>query len=163
MRPPRPVDLRPFLTDAAVASWDGVHAVIDSVAIEHWAIAGGQMVMIHLATHRDTGHRTTADADIAVDVRAGKLAAMAEIATVLRAGGFKPELSLEGITRFTRGAARIDLLAPEDMGGDVPTNEEAERSLHRGPPRRSSAQSWWRSPGPTEPRSCAARPSSLHW
>jgi hypothetical protein len=46
---------------------------------------------------------------------------MAEIANVLKTEGFKPELSPEGITKFTRGTARIDLLAPEGMGGDVPT------------------------------------------
>jgi hypothetical protein len=121
MNEPRQVDLRPFLTDAAVASWEGVHALAETLGTEHWAITGGQMVMIHLAPHRDTGHRTTADADIVVDVRAGKLAAMAEIAGLLKEQGFKPELSPEGITKFTRGAARIDLLAPEGMGNDVPT------------------------------------------
>ena len=61
-------------------------------------------------------------------VRAGKLAAMAEIAGVLKTQGFKPELSPEGITKFTRGTARIDLLAPEGMGGDVPTVDAGPRA-----------------------------------
>ena len=54
--------------------------------------------------------------------------AMAEIAGVLKTQGFKPELSPEGITKFTRGTARIDLLAPEGMGGDVPTVDAGPRA-----------------------------------
>ncbi len=118
---PRAVDLRPFLTDAAVASWQGVDELARAHGIDHWAIAGGQMVMIHLAPHRDTGHRATADADIVVDVRAGRLGAMGALAATLKDGGFRPEHSPEGITKFTRGAARIDLLAPDGVRKEVPT------------------------------------------
>ena len=118
---PRDVDLRPFLTEAAVESWAGVDALAASLGIEHWAIAGGQMVMIHLAEHRDSGHRSTADADIVVDVRAGKLEAMAEVAVFLKDSGFTVEFSPEGVTKFTRGTARIDLLAPEGLRSQVPT------------------------------------------
>lgn len=44
------VDLRPFLTDAAIESWAGVDGLVRAIGTDHWALAGGQMVMVHLAS-----------------------------------------------------------------------------------------------------------------
>lgn len=115
------VDLRPFLTEPAIESWAAVDHIATAIGTEHWTLAGGQMVMVHAATHGASGHRATADADLAVDVRAGGPAAMVEIATALESIGFEPEHSPEGITKFTRGSGRVDLLAPENIGRNVAT------------------------------------------
>lgn len=118
---PHEVDLRAYLTEAAVESWEAVDHIAEATGIDHWALAGGQMVMVHAARHGVPRHRATADADLAVDVRAGGAAAMVAIATALESNEFNAQHSPEGITKFTRGRGRVDLLAPENIGREVPT------------------------------------------
>lgn len=119
--PTRAVDISESLTAPAVESWAGVHALAEQIGPEHWSLVGGQMVLVHLAPHSDLHHRPTADADIAVDVRAGRRSLMTRISNALTDAGFTSEHSPEGVTQFIRGAGRIDLLAPEGMSSPVRT------------------------------------------
>ena len=66
--------------------------------------------------------RPTTDGDIVVDVRAYGREAMRQIAEALVRLGFVIEMSPEGVTRFVRDMAKIDLLAPEGVGADVVTS-----------------------------------------
>jgi hypothetical protein len=100
-----------------------VAELADAIGTGTWAIAGGQMVTIHAARLGLALHRTTADADVVVDVRSGGRSAMTDVSDRLLDAGFTAHHSLEGVTRYERGEAKIDLLAPEGVGRPVATTE----------------------------------------
>ena len=116
------VDLTPTLTSPGRAIWLALRELANVVTIERWAVVGGQMVAIHAARFGVTPARPTTDGDIVVDVRAYGRKAMRQIADALLKLDFVIEMSPEGVTRFVRDTAKIDLLAPEGMGADVVTS-----------------------------------------
>ncbi|MEP6296550.1 MAG: hypothetical protein ABJ382_04435, partial [Ilumatobacter sp.] len=92
--------------------------------IRTWAVVGGQMVAIHATIWGVEVPRATDDGDIVVDVRTFTRNAMRDVADALVADGFGSEQSPEGIVRFTKGDAKIDLLAPDGLGaGPVETGK----------------------------------------
>lgn len=121
MTVPEVIDLSAYLAGAGRASWDAVAELADIVPIEQWLIVGGQMVTIHAAAHGALRHRVTADADIVVDVRAARRQAMVRVSEALTGTGFGVESSPDGVSRFVRGVAVIDLLAPEGLRRPVAT------------------------------------------
>jgi hypothetical protein len=101
-----------------------------------WTIIGAQMVALHAYEHGRVPPRSSLDIDLVVNVRLlGNGTRL--IAEALQANGFE----LEGIDsfgvgdRFRRGAASIDLLAPDNPG------ERA--SLTTIPPRSYRVCPWW--------------------
>lgn len=95
------------------------------------------MVAIHAALAGIDPPRVTDDGDVVVDVRTFGRRAMRKVAEALVAVDFTASTSPEGVTRFERGRAKIDLLAPEGIGGNATTN----------PPGLCRA-STWHLPGP---------------
>ena len=116
------IDLTSTLTSPGRATWLAIRELAMIVPIERWSVVGGQMVAIHAARFGVVPPRPTTDGDIVVDVRAYGRRAMREIADALLALGFAVEMSPEGVTRFTRATAKVDLLAPEGVGPDVVTS-----------------------------------------
>jgi hypothetical protein len=110
------VDLTSSLTPPGTATWQSIAAMASDVGATDWAIVGGQMVLIHAAAFGVAPPRVTTDGDIVVDVRSFGRQAMKRIARSLLDAGFTMETSPEGISRFTRQQAKIDLLAPDGMG-----------------------------------------------
>lgn len=110
------VDLREYLTSAGVAAWEAIDELAGIVPHGRWAVVGGMMVTIHGQRYRREPYRTTGDGDIVVDVRSFGRQAMQDVASTLEAKGFVTTMSPENVTRFQRGRAKIDLLAPDGMG-----------------------------------------------
>lgn len=96
--------------------WLALAQLSKDVSIKKWAIVGGQMVHIHAALAKAKFPRVTTDGDIAVDIRTHTRAALRDVASSLIQNGFKVRTSAEGISRFEKDEAKIDLLAPEGLG-----------------------------------------------
>jgi len=109
------------LTDAGRSTWQAIAELVDVVSDGSWAIVGGQMVAIHAALAGVDPPRVTDDGDVVVDVRTFGRRAMRKVAESLVAADFTTSASPEGVTRFVRGQAKIDLLAPEGIGGNATT------------------------------------------
>lgn len=110
------------LTSAGRSTWEAIHELSVRIPIDSWAVVGGQMVAIHAALAGVEPPRVTNDGDIVVDVRVHQRRAMTDVATALSDLGFTVETSPELVTRFVRGVAKIDLIAPEGMGRNVLTS-----------------------------------------
>ncbi len=117
------VDLTPYLDSAGRASWDAVLELADAVDTGAWSVVGGQMVTVHAARFGAARHRVTTDADVVVDVRSARRSSMRTVAAFLVGAGFQVERSSDGVTRFRRDQAAVDLLAPEGLRGKVITVE----------------------------------------
>lgn len=76
------------------------------------------MVAIHATVWGVEVPRATDDGDIVVDVRTFTRSALRDVADALVADGFGSEQSPEGIVRFTKADAKIDLLAPDGLGAE---------------------------------------------
>jgi hypothetical protein len=74
------------------------------------------MVAIHATIWGVEVPRTTDDGETVVDVRSFTRSALRDVADALIADGFDSEQSPEGIVRFVRGDAKIDLLSPDGIG-----------------------------------------------
>jgi hypothetical protein len=109
------------LTAAGGATWEAIAHLAALVPVERWAIVGGQMVAIHAALAGVEPPRVTDDGDVVVDVRVFGRQAMRDVASALTSIDFKSSESPEGLTRFERGHAKIDLLAPEGIGSNAET------------------------------------------
>lgn len=109
------------LTPARRETWEAIAELAHVVPSEVWAVVGGQMVAIHAAVAGVEPPRTTDDGDIVVDVRTHGRHAMQRVAGALTAARFLTTTSPEGVTRFERERAKIDLLAPEGIGDHVET------------------------------------------
>src|SRR5262245_36401991 len=109
------------LTAAGQSTWVAIRELANNVPIDRWAIVGGQMVAIHAALAEVEPPRVTDDGDVVVDVRAFGRQAMRDVAKELVELGFEVTVSPGGVTRFERGHAKIDLVAPEGIGGDAET------------------------------------------
>lgn len=110
------------LRPAAHATWMAIARLVTATDSRTWAVVGGQMVAIHATVAGIDVPRATDDGDIVVDVRTYTRGALRHVADALVADGFDSEQSPEGIVRFVRGEAKIDLLAPDGLGaGPVET------------------------------------------
>lgn len=110
------------LHPAALATWTAIAQLTRSTDLRSWAVVGGQMVAIHATIAGVELPRATDDGDIVVDVRTFTRNALRKVADALAAHGFDSEQSPDGIVRFVRHAAKIDLLAPDGLGaGPVET------------------------------------------
>ncbi|MBX3314699.1 MAG: hypothetical protein KF906_10300 [Actinobacteria bacterium] len=74
------------------------------------------MVAIHAARTGVEMPRATTDVDVVVDVRAEHRAHAERLSGWLVASGFAIERNDEGTDRYRRDDARIDLLAPDNLG-----------------------------------------------
>jgi hypothetical protein len=115
------IDLTPTLTPPGRATWLAIGELGRLIGNEQWAIVGGQMVALHARRFGLTPARPTTDGDLLVDVQTHGRSAMRQVADALVALGFVIDISPEGVTRFTREAAKVDLLAPDGVGADVVT------------------------------------------
>jgi hypothetical protein len=109
------------LTAAGASTWEAIGQLATLVPVDRWAIVGGQMVAIHAALAGVEPPRVTDDGDVVVDVRVFGRQAMRDVASALTSIDFKSSESPEGVTRFERGHAKIDLLAPEGIGANAET------------------------------------------
>lgn len=116
VRPTR-VELSTLLTAPGAASWEALDELSGRIPIREWIVAGGMMVMLLGQRYGADVPRTTADADVVVDVRAFGRDAMRRVATQLTDLGFAVETSPDHVTRYVRRLAKIDLLAPDGLGG----------------------------------------------
>jgi hypothetical protein len=100
----------------SVAAWVAVLELARARPVG-WTLIGAQMVALHAAEHGRPLPRLSADADLLADVRLATGATEA-LAEALLALGF----TFLGATpdnvghRFVRGAASVDLLAPDGLG-----------------------------------------------
>lgn len=109
------------LTAQGRATWEAIAELADRVSIDEWVIVGGQMVAIHAALADVAPPRVTDDGDVVVDVRGSGRQAMGAVARTLVDIGFTVLSSPDGVTRFVRGDATIDLLAPEGLAAHATT------------------------------------------
>ncbi len=105
----------PDFAGHADALWN---ALLDlgAVVSSEWVLAGGQMVLLHAIEHGAAWPRVSMDLDVIVNARVkasvrGFVAEIEAIGFVL--DGMSPELLAH---RYRRGAASIDVLAPEGLG-----------------------------------------------
>jgi hypothetical protein len=106
------------LHPAAHATWTAIARLVTATNTRTWAVVGGQMVAIHATVWGVEVPRATDDGDIVVDVRMFTRNALRHVAGALVADGFDSEQSPEGVVRFVKGDAKIDLLAPDGLGAD---------------------------------------------
>lgn len=109
------------LTAQGRATWQAIAELADRVSIDEWVVVGGQMVAIHAALAGISPPRVTDDGDVVVDVRGAGRTAMETVARALVDIGFAVLSSPDNVTRFVRGDATIDLLAPEGIGAHATT------------------------------------------
>lgn len=152
------------LHPASKATWTAIARLATATDTRTWAVVGGQMVAIHATVWGVEVPRATDDGDIVVDVRTFTRSALRQVADALVADGFDSEQSPEGIVRFMKGDAKIDLLAPDGLGADPVETGKGRVVQARAPPRRSSAPrpSSWNSQASASrsaPRTCSERSS----
>jgi hypothetical protein len=103
------------------ATWQAIAELAERVPIDQWVAVGGQMVAVHAALAGFDPPRVTDDGDVVVDVRTAGRDAMGRVARTLVDVGFTVLSSPDNVTRFVRGQASIDLLAPEGIGAKATT------------------------------------------
>jgi hypothetical protein len=106
----------PDFAGHADALWTALLDLGDAVTAE-WVLVGGQMVLLHAIEHGAPWPRVSMDLDVIVNARVtaairGFVAEIEALGFVL--DGMSPELLAH---RYRRGAASIDVLAPEGLGG----------------------------------------------
>lgn len=107
------------LHPAAHATWTAIGRLATTSDIRTWTVAGGQMVALHASIWRVDVPRPTDDGDIIVDVRTFTRKALRHVADALVDDGFSSQQSPDGVVRFVKGDASIDLLAPDGLGSDL--------------------------------------------
>lgn len=85
---------------------------------DNWLLIGGQMVFLHEVERQVPDVRPTDDVDVVVDLRA-EPTALARVHAVLTESGFDQDIpGPQGTAhRYRRGAAMIDVLAVDSLGG----------------------------------------------
>ena len=106
----------PSLLGGQAESW----AALVELALafgDNWLLVGGQMVFLHEVERGATDVRPTDDIDVVVDLRA-EPAGLARIHSALISASFDQDSpGPEGTAhRYRRGAAVIDVLAPDNVG-----------------------------------------------
>jgi hypothetical protein len=106
------------LHPAAHATWTAIGRLVTATDTRTWAVVGGQMVALHATIWGVEVPRATDDGDIVVDVRTFTRDALRHVADALVNDGFSSEQSPDGVVRFVKDEAKIDLLAPDGLGSD---------------------------------------------
>ncbi len=108
----------PLVVDATARqfeSWKGVAIISETLSVLGWALAGGQMVGLHLLIADLPFPRVTIDVDTIVDVRARPDAARLASAALV-AAGWKAAGVDNTIHRFTSVAGGVvDILGPDGL------------------------------------------------
>jgi hypothetical protein len=108
------IELPDFGPDAG-EMWTALLDIADAVP-QDWVVIGAQMVLLHALERGVQPPRFSADVDVLVNARvvSGRIAGFVEQIVQL---GFELEgWSAEGVAhRYVRGAASIDVLAPEGL------------------------------------------------
>ena len=105
----------PDFAGHADALWNALLDLGEVVSTD-WVLVGGQMVLLHAIEHGAAWPRVSMDLDVIVNARitAGVRGFVAEIEALgFVLDGMSPELLAH---RYRRGAASIDVLAPEGLG-----------------------------------------------
>ena len=105
----------PDFAGHADALWNALLDLGELVSSE-WVLVGGQMVLLHAIEHSTRWPRVSMDLDVIVNARVraavrGFVAEIEALGFVLE--GMSPEMLAH---RYRRGAASIDVLAPEGLG-----------------------------------------------
>lgn len=105
----------PDFAGHADALWNAL-LDLEEVVSSDWVLVGGQMVLLHAIEHGAAWPRVSMDLDVIVNARVkasvrGFVAEIEALGFVL--DGMSPELLAH---RYRRGAASIDVLAPEGLG-----------------------------------------------
>ena len=96
-------------------SWKGVAVIAETLGSSGWALAGGQMVALHLLMADLPFPRVTIDADTIVDVRARPDAARLASTGLVRAGWVGSGVD-NVVHRFTSSAGGVvDILGPDGL------------------------------------------------
>lgn len=112
----QPVIVLPPLIGGQAVSWSALIELAPAFG-NNWLLVGGQMVFLHEVERSVTDVRPTDDVDVVVNLRA-EPAGLARIHSALISAGFDQDSpGPEGIAhRYRRGAAVIDVLAPDNVG-----------------------------------------------
>lgn len=122
-------NLAGHLASGGRASWAAVAELAEAFQPESWMVVGGQMVAIHAARSGVVMVRATTDVDVVIDVRAQRRVHAQRLSGWLVESGFAIERNDEGTDRYRRGDARIDLLAPDNLGEPPVRTTEGGRIL----------------------------------
>lgn len=101
------------------ASWAG-WVEVSAFMPRGWALAGGNLVRLHLEERGRDITRSTRDIDVILDIRA-EPQSIRGIVTALRSADFEPDgLNPSGHDhRWVRGDAQIDVLTPDFLGPNL--------------------------------------------
>lgn len=112
----QPVIALPPLLGGQAESWAALVELAPAFG-DNWLLVGGQMVFLHELERQSTDVRPTDDIDVVVDLRA-EPAGLARIHSALISASFDQDSpGPEGTAhRYRRGAAVIDVLAPDNVG-----------------------------------------------
>lgn len=111
-----PVVSLPPLAGGQADSWTALVELAPTFG-NNWLLVGGQMVFLHEVERQAAEVRPTDDVDVVVNLRA-EPAGLARIHDALVAAEFSQDApSPDGAAhRYRRGAAAIDVLAPDNVG-----------------------------------------------
>lgn len=111
-----PVIALPPLIGGQAESWRALVELAPTFG-DNWLLVGGQMVFLHEVERQATVVRPTDDVDVVVDIRA-EPAGLTRFHSALGDAGFGQDAPGPERTahRYRRGAAAIDVLAPDNVG-----------------------------------------------
>jgi len=111
-----PLIVLPSLIGGQAESWSALLELSPAFG-DNWLLVGGQMVFLHELERQSTDTRPTDDIDVVVDLRA-EPAGLSRIHSALISASFdQDQPGPEGTAhRYRRGAAVIDVLAPDNLG-----------------------------------------------
>lgn len=106
----------PPLAGGQAESWAALIELAPNLT-DNWLLIGGQMVFLHEVERHAIDVRPTIDVDVVVDLRA-EPTALTRVHETLRSAGFQQDPpSPDGAAhRYRRGAATLDVLAPDNIG-----------------------------------------------
>lgn len=106
----------PPLAGGQAESWAALIELAPTLT-DNWLLVGGQMVFLHEVERHAIDVRPTIDVDLVVDLRA-EPTALTRVDETLRSAGFEQDPpSPDGAAhRYRRGAATLDVLAPDNIG-----------------------------------------------
>jgi hypothetical protein len=104
-----------LVTERQFASWLGIAVLAETLGTKGWALAGGQMVSLHLHQAELPFPRVTIDADTIVDVRARPEGAQ-RASEALIGAGWEPQ-GVDNIVHRFRSALGgvVDILGPDGL------------------------------------------------
>ena len=125
----QPVIVLPPLVGGQAESWAALVELAPAFG-DNWLLVGGQMVFLHELERKATDVRPTDDIDVVVDLRA-EPAGLARIHSALISASFEQDSpGPEGTAhRYRRGAAVIDVLAPDNVGKRAPLTLGSGRTI----------------------------------